>query len=261
MEKIYDFGVDLQPIMTLNPVNGGSDLIDRKKAVVRQDNGAVLGVVSDKYQLLKHADVIDSFRTALDGVDYDEKIQVAKGGAQLFATYRLNGVKLEVAKGDLVSLQFIVKNSYDGTNALQIMLGAYRLVCTNGMVVGKQFFSFSQKHFGNDVSVKIETIREKVGMLRSQFGDTLPHLQEMSRTSMLGLSNEEIEKKIGAKLPKYLIEEVKTRFSEDGDHTLWGFYNAMTSAISHNLKRESPISTINFGKAAWSIASKELKAA
>lgn len=261
MEKeTYDFPVALQPIFTMNPVrleDGGSgDDIKRKKAVVRQDTGAVLGIVSDQYRLLEHKDVIESFRTALEGVDYTEKISVARDGAQLFASYRLNSELIEVQKGDLVSLQFIVKNSYDGTNALQILLGAYRLVCTNGMVIGKQFFTFSQKHIGEDVSVKIGTIQDKVEMLRGQFVDTLPHLQLLSRTDMVLPSDELFSDEYVSELPTYLVEAAKTSYDGVRDFTVWGFYNSLTNAITHNMKRESPETSIRYGKIAWDLAQK-----
>ena len=117
MKTNHDFPVELQPVFTLNPVrieDGGSgDDIRNHKAVVRQDNGKVLGIVSDKYQLLRHTEVVDAFRQILSDKEYEEKIKVAKEGAHLFATYKMPSVQIEVVKGDIVSLQFVVKNSYE----------------------------------------------------------------------------------------------------------------------------------------------------
>lgn len=254
--------------MTLNPVAGKDDTIVGRKAVIRQDNGACLGILSDNYAMLKHADVIDAFRKALAPFETEEKIQIAKGGAHLFATYKLNAVKVEVRKDDLVSLQFVVKNSYDGSSTLQIMLGAFRLVCSNGMVVGQSFFNFSQKHVGGSNDLKVEVLGERIQNLIGQFHSVLPRLQEMSRITILDdmqdFDNTFAERyfsKEGVKgIPAYLLEIAKQQFIEDADLTLWGYYNALTWAISHTMKKESPVAMLNYGKVAWATAQKYLPA-
>jgi len=267
MEKnTHDFQVALQAIYTKTEGSAEKKNIVNRRAVVRQDTGAVLGILSDNYTLLSHADVINNFRKALGAYDYEERIQVAKGGAHLFATYKLNAIKVEVRKDDIVSLQFVVKNSYDGSSTLQIMLGAYRLVCSNGMIVGKSFFNFSQKHVGGSNDIKIETIQEKIGNLIGQFQNVLPKLQEMSRTDMVYdpqdltpavldgfFSKEKIKG-----MPAYLLEIAKAEFIRAEDWTLWGYYNALTFAITHSMKRESPVSMLKYGKVAWTVAQRQL---
>jgi hypothetical protein len=251
----YDFPVALEPIFSV-----GNE-IPNKKAVIRCDTKMPLGIVSSQYQLLKHSDVIESFRSALSDQEHTEKIQLAKNGAQMFTTYKLSAVQYEVQKGDMVALQFVVKNSYDGTNALQIMLGAFRLVCTNGMVIGKQFFSYSQKHIGTgDGVVNGETIRTKVGSLVKQFEQVVPKLQEMSRYQMVQADDILFSPDLfdnnweGMKLPAYIVREAQLVYRQDNDHTLWGYYNAFTKVITHNDKKMSPQTVINYGKVVWDIA-------
>lgn len=258
MEKnTHDFGVSLQPIY----LDSSKEIVGRK-AVVRDDTGQVLGILSQNYTLLKHADVIDAFRKALESYSFEERIQVAKDGAHLFATYKLNAIKVEVRPDDLVSLQFVVKNSYDGSSTLQIMLGAYRLVCSNGMIVGKNFFNFSQKHVGGSNDIKIEKIRERIENLIAQFNEVLPHLQEMSRTfATPGDDVDALFSKEAVKgMPAYLLEAAKEEYLRAEDRSVWGYYNALTFAISHAMKRESPVAMLNYGKVAWQVAQRNLKA-
>lgn len=256
MENTHDFPVSLAPIYI-----APGDKIPGKKAVLRGDNNHVLGVVSDNYTLLPHGDVIEAFRAALSTYDFEERIQVAKGGAHLFATYKLNAIKVEVRPDDIVSLQFVVKNSYDGSATLQIMLGAYRLVCSNGMVVGKQFFNFSQKHVGGNTDIKAEAIQERIGNLIGQFEKVLPRLQEMSRTAALAPEQGDIFTKDQIKgIPVYLLALAKEEYARAEDYTLWGVYNALTWAITHGMKKESPVAALNYGKVAWTLAQKQLTA-
>lgn len=246
----YDFPVELKDIWTLN-ANDIETNIAGKKAVVRQDTNAILGIVSDSYQLLKHEVVVNSFRKALKKIPHEEKIEVVKDGAILFAKYRLPEMLFEVRKDDFVALEFIVKNSYDGSNSLQIILGAFRLVCTNGMIIGKKFFTFSQRHIGKGGEIEVETIKEKIEFLTGQFEKTINLLKQMSnhelRTGTEGL----FDKKL-VKLPEYLLVEAEKRYVEDNDFTQWGYYNALTNAITHSMRKYSQSAMVEYGKRAWS---------
>ncbi len=47
-----------------------------------------------------------------------------------------------------VKLQLLVTNSHDGSSALSIKLGIFRLVCSNGLVVGSVFEAVTLRHTG-----------------------------------------------------------------------------------------------------------------
>jgi hypothetical protein len=242
----YNFPVELQPIMTLNPTQG-TDVIKGKLAVVRQDSGETLGIVSNKYGLLKHETVIDNFRKVLDNIKYQEKIEIVKNGAYMFATYKLTNEKIEIVKGDIVNLQFIIKNSYNGTNSLQVSLGAFRLICSNGMVIGKEFFNFSQRHIG---ALDILSFTNRIPQLSSQFKNTLPIMQTMDKQKIEN-PDELFKNKI---LPKYINEEAKKIYEKSENNTVWEFYNSLTATITYKLRKQNPFAEIYFGKLAWEYA-------
>ena len=251
MKNEYNFPVELTPIKT----NGV--LIPKKSAVYRADTKQPIGIVSNKYELLKHSIVIDSFRSCLKKTEVDEKIEVLNNGANLFATYTMKKIKVEVTKEDIVSLQFIVKNSYDGSNSLQISLGAFRLVCSNGMIIGKQFFSYSQRHIGSkNQTIDVNVLQQNITTLVDQFKDTLPIFRKMNRTKVSTDAKKLFDKE-SSNLPAYLLKEAEKQYAES-KHNVWDYYNSLTSAISHNLKKESPTTTIYCGKVAWEMAQQEL---
>lgn len=263
MEKNkYDFPVELAPIfaktaLNLHEANGYREIKNRV-AVVRTDSNDALGIVSTKYELLKHEDVVNGFRKALADERFNETIKVAKNGAQLYATYSLPEHTVEIRPNDHVSLQFIVKNSYDGTNALHIILGAFRVVCTNGMIIGKRFSAFTQKHIGSDAeTVDAGKLKAKVETITAQFQKTLPMMQTMAATPATADPDELFNPK-QLHIPKYLTTLAAGEYTTAGDKSLWGFYNALTWAITHHMKRESPATEIQYLAAAWSEATKGL---
>ena len=87
----HNFPVELMPIQTKSRI-----AIPDRRAVVRTDTNTPLGIVSTKYELLKHADVVNGFRKALKGDEYEETIKLARNGAQLYATYSMPTHKVEV---------------------------------------------------------------------------------------------------------------------------------------------------------------------
>ena len=249
----YDFPVKLIPIKAENI------LIPNKVAVIREDTSQPIGVVSSQYGLLKHQEVIECFRKALKKTKHEEKIMMTKNGAHLIATYKLPEAQMEVKKGDLVSMQFIVKNSYDGTKSFSLMLGAFRLVCSNGMIIGKEIFTYSQRHFsGNamfgDANGIIET---KIPELISHFKEALPIMKAMTKT-ILTESTEMLFEKETLELPKYLIAGAKDIYEKTKEKTLWEYYNSLTFAISHNLKKDSPQSQLDYTKRVWKVAMNHL---
>lgn len=259
MQNAYNFPVEVTPVQALVKVPEGITLdvaAPKYRAVVRTDSNEVLGVVSNKYELLKHETVIDGFRNALKGVEVEEKIHVLKNGAQLLAHYKLVNDQIEVKPGDFVALQIVVKNSYDGSNALQIMLGAFRLVCSNGMIVGKSFYNYSQKHIGQGLDV--ERLNEKIKLLSGNFrSTTLPDLQAMTQ-KQVPMSVEAIFDYNGLTLPHYLVDEAKKEFERANDNSVWGYYNSLTYAITHSMKKNNPEAALKFGKVAWEKAKAQL---
>lgn len=267
---IYDFPVELTPIVS-QPFGV---VIPNKLAVVRTDTKEPIGVVSNKYELLRHKDVVDGFRKALSlsEAPYEENIQTTKNGAWLFATFKLSVVQMEVRKGDVVSLQFVVENSYDGKSQLRIMLGAFRLLCSNGMVIGiGKGLSYSQRHIGPEgIGIDTKKLHDEIEFLTSQFKKTLPLLQEMSRKqmprdagSLETLFDPQKPKRATSGrperlFPKYLVDAAMDRYDKGGDKTVWGYYNAFTAAITHNLPKGNPQMALNYGRVAWDMARKAL---
>lgn len=243
----YDFPVKLVPIYTAEVA--GVKPILKKKAVMREDTGGVLGVVSDNYALLPHADVVEGFRKVLGNSEYQEKIQVTKGGARLFYTVKIPSVQVEVRPGDFVSLQIIAQNSYDGSNNFSVMFGAFRLVCSNGMIIGKRFVNLRARHIGARMSVHVEDLQKHVGALTDQFKESLPAMQKMTQVSAKDMFD---PKELG--LPAYIAKQAENDFHHQTDMSVWGWYNAFTAAITHNMKKESPQLAIEYGRKVWDTA-------
>lgn len=54
--------------------------------------------------------------------------------------------------------EIVLFNSYDGTKSFKINIGIYRFICSNGLVVGDNFYTGNVKHIGGSVTEQVNTI-------------------------------------------------------------------------------------------------------
>ena len=108
---------------------------------------------SDRYTFLPTIEVIDGLREAgfQPVMACQSRSRVA--GKQFFTKHMLRFRSDNQAHvvGDSL-LETVLVNSHDGTSSYQIMLGIYRLVCSNGMIAGDTFESIKVRHVGNIVN-------------------------------------------------------------------------------------------------------------
>ena len=246
MATTFDFPVKLSPIKTNGVV------IPHKVSVFRSDLNKPIGVVSDKYSLIPHKEVIKGMRQALGTMEYDEKVTTIKDGAHLFATYRLKDVQYQVAQGDNLDIQIIARNSYDGRKAFSLTLGAFRLVCTNGMIIGREFFTFSQRHVEAGTEFNSELLKERIGEMVSSFKGSLEDMKKMTHTQLSKNPDTLFDTDL-VDLPEYLVKAAKEEYLKAKVHTVWGFYNSLTFAISHSMRKENPKTQIKFLQRSWAM--------
>lgn len=99
--------------------------------ITRSDNNAVLGCVSDRYQPVQPAEVLEWFR---DYISIDErfKLDVAgslKGGAVVWATAKFNG-EMDIV-GEKHVARLLMTTTFDGTRATINQATMTRVVCNN----------------------------------------------------------------------------------------------------------------------------------
>jgi len=126
-----------------------------KMAIYREDSWDLLGVVSDKYKLVTHKEMIDNQRAILERSDLDctgieERITVGSKGAKCFVHHTLPAHSVTTPDGDTAVLTFLGTNSYDGTFSFLLSGGAKQGACMNGQVWTKDAATiYRAKHSKN----------------------------------------------------------------------------------------------------------------
>jgi Domain of unknown function (DUF932) len=132
---------------------------------------------------------------------------------------------LETRVGDWLP-EVVVVNSHDGSSSYQIMAGVYRLVCSNGLVVGNSFAEVRVRHTKNapdeivDASFRVihalPAINESVQAMRAV------HLELQQRAVF---ASEALRLRYPEQAPIRAIQLLQARRADDTGSDLWTTFN------------------------------------
>ena len=147
-----DWIVESSPIYVENSIE-----IPGYKANKRDSDGKVLGIVSDKYQIVQNTDAFDFTDSLIgEGCKY-ETAGSLKGGKKIFLLAKL---PQKMILEDEVDPYVCFTNSHDGFGAIQACMTPVRVVCNNtlNLALNKATRKWSTKHIGN-IESKLEEAR------------------------------------------------------------------------------------------------------
>lgn len=207
------------------------------QAVIRDDTSEILAIHKQLYNLVPVRSLMERLEDELLSSGLDLRgMQVADNishnGARMQRILRLPAHSVEIAPGDSVMLQLKIQNSYDGHSRFGIVFGAYREICSNGLVVGDVMMSVKTKHTsGLDLGEIIEALR----VANDRFLDCGAMWQQWRQTPV----PEGIAENVFESLPKLtpaLHESLLTEYSIQSRRmgtTLWTVYNVLTAWSTH----------------------------
>jgi len=227
--------------------------IPERKAVVRQDDGTVLQIVSADYKLVPHKQAFEPIAEAIhacgmpvskvetnvgnDGgyarvlwtMDLNTKVQPRRRSLPGF-----NGGKAQV--GDVVALQVVARNAMNYNADYSVSFGAERLVCENGMVVFIKAGRIGGKHFAS------LSVADIIAELNAHLQDTdraFPMLTRWQQWAGVQLEvpmlTQWLAKKANPKVVSKEAAETIVDYYKVRDNTLWEGYNAITWYATHKV--------------------------
>lgn len=147
--------------------------VEGNVANVRADTGLVMGIVSDKYQIVQNAEAFDFLDSLLENheLEYESAFSL-RGGRNVVITALLPGVD-EIVDGDAMLRYILLGMAHDGTAAINFGLTSTRVVCANTYRFaldsdGKTIKELSIRHAGK-ISDRLERAREIIGVANAGF--------------------------------------------------------------------------------------------
>ena len=218
--------------------------IPNRFATVRENDGHVYDVVSNRYEIIQNRDAFDFVNYMQDDISFEKAGETASGMVYIIA-------KMEEVNilGDAFTPYVIFRNGFNGLTRITAAICPLRIVCQNQ-------FNFAFKNTENKITIKHNS------NAYAKLEDA-KHSLKMVADYMVTL-NEKAEKYAGMKLDKFkvnsvlnelfpvnnedlteykktLLREQKMKFIEayeadDNYHfrgSAWGIINAYTDFITH----------------------------
>ena len=161
---------------------------DRFRANVRETDGKLLGVVTDKYHIIQNEDAFDFVNGLVaEGFKFDRAGQF-RDGRSIWVMGSLPETQI---LGDDIANNVVFVNSHDGSSGVKVMMTPVRLICYNMMnlALRKANRIWATKHTGG-IFTKLEEAKYTLG-LANKYMEELNI--EAERLANIKLSDAEIE--------------------------------------------------------------------
>jgi hypothetical protein len=232
-----DFRVTLRPIAYQSDTLGWCSVPDRF-AVVRNDNDMALSIVSDRYTVVEHQDILDAVQLAIFNLGMarvPSGVFVDKGGARMRALYKFPDLARVInrAQSDAICPCIKIENTYDGSSRVSVHIGAFRLVCTNLAVGGGGVFAggfmsihvgkIDVKEVGQQLQNYLSGFEQIVETYRRWLNQTLLSWDYLASENTLNLALDAVPKKHKEAIIKRVPERA----------TVYDAFNAATDYATH----------------------------
>lgn len=237
-------------------LDGRPKKVETHKLLIDEDTGYNFAVVSNRYSITPHEEMLEVIEDVLfHSPEYgrvEKEISLYDNGGKLEAKYRFPEIKIDIGGGDMVNPQISVLNSYDLGWARSILFGAFRLICSNGLVIGKRIFEYKQKHSApfnrqevkNTLIIAMEGLSDQAEIWK-RWVDKLVTIKEYETImESLPLAQKDViaigqEVEIGSNI---MLDNIKTRTL-----TMMLFFNILCQYTTH--KVQSHIKRVNIENA------------
>lgn len=237
-----DWQVIQKPVMTedCDPIHGF-------KANVRETDGRVLGIVSDRYRVVQNKEAF-AFTDALlgEGVTY-ETAGSLQDGRRVWLLARLP--HRYIIAGDAIAPYLVFMNSHDGSGSIKAAMTPVRVVCQNTLNLALETAkrSWSTNHTG-DIRGKLEDASDTLFYAEKYMSALGKSIDELNRKKV---SDRQVLEYIDALFPlpdkateqqkKNILrmkQDVLTRYREAPDlrdigENAYRFVNAVSDFATH----------------------------
>ena len=205
------------------------------KFIVREDTGAVLSCMTNDYKLVKNETLLKTAEPLIkaNGGKIKE-VRVFGDGQKLHTSWSFPNNPVKIGKNDEMTPEIVIGNSYDGSLGVNIVAGAFRLICSNGAVIGVVVSKYKNKHVKANVSLNhigdivSETVEKTKVVMKDEFPILIDtnfkdkHIVDFLQMFPLQ-ANEMVTQALIANKPK----------------SFWDLFNVGTNVLSHHMNRNS----------------------
>ena len=217
------------------PENGKEIDSTGYKFIVREDTGDVLSCMSDNYKLVKNETIIKAAEPIIN--KYKGKLKEVNVFGNVHSTHlswHFPNHFVKIGKNDEMTPEIVIGNSYNGTVGVNIIAGAFRLICSNGLVIGIVASKYKNKHIQSNVSLDDfdNVISETMDKTKLIFKEEFPILQGTNFKDRHIINFLKM-------FPIQANEMVTQALIANRPKSFWDLFNVGTNVLSHHMNRSA----------------------
>lgn len=239
-------------------------LIPNYKANRRNTDKSVLGIVTDRYQIVQNDEAFE-FTDSIVGETENGVVKYETAGSLNHGKkiWLLAKMPTQKVLDDEVEPYMCFTNSHDGSGAIRICMTPIRVVCQNtlNMALSQAKRSWSTKHVG-DIEAKLEEAKMCLALADEYMYNLGIEAEKLANVT---LRREQIDEILNEMFPvddltserkKSNIQQIKDEFYiayfmpdiEKFRETAWGAINAMSDCVTHTAPKRN---TVDFYNNRW----------
>ena len=205
------------------------------KFIVREDTGEILSCMTDNYRLVKNETIIKAAEPIIN--KYKGKIKEVRvfgNGHSTHMSWHFPNHLVKIGKNDEMTPEIVIGNSYNGTVGVNIIAGAFRLICSNGLVIGIVASKYKNKHIQSNVSLDDfdSVISETMDKTKLIFKEEFPILQGTNFKDKHIINFLKM-------FPIQANEMVTQALIANRPKSFWDLFNVGTNVLSHHMNRSA----------------------
>ncbi len=258
------------PLYQLVPVRGpGGEILEAYRGIQRQDTKEVVSVMSSRYGLVQHADLVRALHAVGEALDKPEipdaglaaSARFTRESIKLYSNGRRMEMKLVIGKqfkvdGDNTFYPAVrLLNSIDGATAVRLEAYSIRIACLNQLhASARSFMEFRELH--------LASAEDLLGQLQKATHEILDHYEDALETYVTAMHetmalSDFVPALSAAGIPERHVDRMAQQLPEYFGSTLWGeapmwdLYQIATSYLTREVQgRVNPLRERQFERAA-----------
>lgn len=211
--------------------------VPHRVAIINKNTGQVIGIVGDNYSPILNTDLLEQCIAILDKSKMPFNVSEAhliRGGSKTVIEIDILGEQMLVNNDDPLMLKIYLINSFDGFSSARLIAGFIRLICENGMTIGKKEFALSYRHVGNASDLIVEDFKKYVTNKIKEMSKFVARLKQIAFHDEAQVYRIiDGSGWIPDRYHKNLIMQIQNMQFLNG----WDLYNVFTYVITHEIER------------------------
>lgn len=226
-----------------------------KVGLVRADTSAMLGIVSEAYNVVQPWEILEFFRDLVGGVGMQlHTAGTLFGGSKYWALAKMGEAK--ISGWDSIGGFLLLSTSADGSSSTEVRETSVRVVCNNTLSIALTASDKSTLKISHRQRFDARAVKEALGLGPERFASFIETADMLSRRNLSAAAAESFLKRLLA--PETGPEEARRRpkgldtimalFDGSGlgstqkgaAGTAWGLVNAVTEYVDHVSPAKTP---------------------